>query len=54
MLFKNKTEENFYLNCRDCIYYGYGFIYAVDTGVESEERRKEIWNYAWGKMASEF
>lgn len=51
---KNQAEKNFFLNCKDCLYYGYGFEYVVDTGVDTEERRKEIYKAAKMELCEEF
>lgn len=39
--YTNKTEQNFYKNCCDCLRYGYGFKSVVSCG-EDGAKRKEI------------
>lgn len=49
MKYKNRysdvAEQNFYMNCCDCLRYGYGLESVVSCG-EKENRRGIIWKQA--------
>lgn len=55
MVYKNrfsKTEEqNFYMNCCDCLRYGYGLTSVPSCG-EDEAKRKVIWKQAIKDMTA--
>ena len=52
MRYKDLSEEAFFENACDCLYYGYGFKTANKCGL-SEERAKEIWRDAFNYMATQ-
>ena len=49
--YKDKAEQNFYMNCIDCLRYGYGFASVPSCG-EDEARRGTIWKQAVKDMAA--
>lgn len=49
--YKDKAEQNFYMNCIDCLRYGYKLVSVPSCG-EDEARRKTIWNQAVKDMAA--
>lgn len=49
--YKDKTEQNFYMNCCDCLRYGYGFSCVPSCG-EDEAKRGIIWKQAVKDMTA--
>lgn len=49
--YEDKAEQNFYMNCIDCLRFGYGFL-AVESCGEDETRRETIWKQAVKDMAA--
>lgn len=47
----NTAEQNFYMNCCDCLRYGYGFASVPSCG-EDEARREIIWKQAIEDMTA--
>ena len=47
----NTAEQNFYMNCCDCLRYGYGFA-SVPSCREDEARREIIWKQAIEDMTA--
>lgn len=43
--YKDKAEQNFYMNCIDCLRFGYGLASVPSCG-EKETRRETIWSQA--------
>lgn len=47
----NTAEQNFYMNCIDCLRYGYRLASVPSCG-EDEARRKTIWKQAIKDMTA--
>ena len=48
---EQKVEQNFYMNCIDCLRYGYGLSFVPSCG-EDKTRRETIWKQAIEDMTA--
>lgn len=49
--YKDKAEQLFYMNCCDCLRYGYGLASVLSCG-EDEAKREAIWKQAIEDMTA--